>query len=261
MNPALWVSKTGVDAQQTRMTVISNNLANVNTTGFKRGKAVFEDLLYQNIRQVGGQSSQGTQLPSGLALGAGVRTVATEKIHTQGNVVKTDNTLDIAIQGRGFLQILTPDGTTAYTRDGGFQVDSSGQVVTSNGYALQPSITIPANVSTITIGSDGTVEALVAGQTTPTTLGTIQLADFINPAGLQAVGENLYKESSASGTATTANPASSGLGSLLQGFVESSNVNVVEELVNMIEAQRAYEMNSKAISATDEMLQYASQQL
>ena len=261
MDPALWVAKTGVDAQQKRMTVISNNLANVNTTGFKRGRAIFEDLLYQNIRQVGGQSSQDTQLPSGLSLGAGVRTVATQKIHTQGNVVNTENNLDIAIQGRGFFQILMPDGTTAYTRDGSFQTDSQGQVVTSSGYPLQPSITVPANTVSITISNDGIVEALAAGSATPTNLGTIQLADFINPTGLEAIGENLFRESVASGTPQTATPASSGLGSLTQGFVESSNVNVVEELVNMIEAQRAYEMNSKAISTTDDMLQYATQQL
>jgi len=261
MNPALWIAKTGVDAQQTRMTVISNNLANVNTTGFKRGKAIFSDLLYQNVRQVGSQSSEGTTLPSGLSLGTGVRTVATEKMHTQGNVAKTDGPLDIAIQGRGFLQILTPDGSTAYTRDGSFQVDSTGQMVTANGYPLQPSITVPANSASVTIAADGTVEALVAGQSSPSGIGTIQLADFINPAGLEAIGENLYRESVSSGTPTTANPASSGVGSLLQGFVESSNVNVVEELVSMIEAQRAYEMNSKAISTVDEMLQYASQQL
>lgn len=261
MDPALWIAKTGVDAQQKRMAVISNNLANVNTNGFKRGRAVFEDLLYQNLRQVGGQSSQDTQLPSGLSLGAGVRTVATQKIHTQGNMVNTENNLDMAIQGRGFFQILMPDGTTAYTRDGSFQTDAQGQVVTSNGYSLQPSLTVPANTLSITIGTDGVVEALVSGSATPTSIGTLQLADFINPSGLEAIGENLYRESVSSGTPQTAAPASSGLGSVTQGYLESSNVNVVEELVNMIEAQRAYEMNSKAISTTDDMLQFASQQL
>lgn len=261
MNPALWTAKTGVDAQQTRMSVISNNLANVNTTGFKRGRAVFEDLLYQNIRQVGGSSSQTTTLPSGLSLGAGVRTVATEKLFTQGNVTKTDNQFDMSIQGRGFFQILTPDGTIAYTRDGSFQIDSTGQVVNSSGYAIQPSITVPTNALSVGIGSDGTVTATVPGSSTPTTVGNIQLADFVNPTGLQAVGENLFLESGASGTATTGTPAQNGLGSVFQGFVESSNVNVVEELVNMIEAQRAYEMNSKAISTADQMLQYASQNL
>lgn len=261
MESALWIAKTGVDAQQKRMAVISNNLANVNTTGFKRGRAVFEDLLYQNLRQVGGQSSQSTQLPSGLSLGAGVRTVATQKMHTQGNLVNTQNNLDMAIQGRGFFQILMPDGTTSYTRDGSFQTDSQGQIVTSNGYTMQPSLTVPANTVSVTISNDGTVEALVAGQSTPTNIGTLQLADFINPAGLEAIGENLYRESVASGTPQTAAPSTSGLGSVTQGFLESSNVNVVEELVNMIEAQRAYEMNSKAISTTDDMLKNAAQQL
>lgn len=261
MDPALWIAKTGVDAQQKRMAVISNNLANVNTNGFKRGRAIFEDLLYQNIRQVGGQTSQDTQSPSGVSLGAGVRTVATQKMHTQGNVVNTGNNLDMAIQGRGFFQITMPDGTTAYTRDGSFQTDAQGQLVTSNGYAMSPSISIPANTSSISISGDGVVEAVVAGSSTPTTIGTLQLADFINPAGLEAIGENLYRESVSSGSPQTAAPATSGLGSVTQGFVESSNVNVVEELVNMIEAQRAYEMNSKAISATDDMLKFASQQL
>lgn len=261
MNPALWVAKTGVDAQQQRMAVISNNLANVNTTGFKRGRAVFEDLLYQNVRQVGSQTSQDTQLASGLYLGAGVRTVATEKMFTQGNLVKTDNNLDIAIQGRGFFQVLMPDGTISYTRDGSFQLDSQGQIVTSSGYPLQPGLTVPTSTQSLSIGNDGTVSVLTAGNTTPTTLGTIQLSDFINPAGLEPMGENLFRESAASGTPQTANPGLSGLGTLTQGFLESSNVNVVEELVNMIEAQRAYEMNSKAISATDDMLKFASQQL
>jgi len=261
MNPALWIAKTGVDAQQQRMASISNNLANVNTNGFKRGRVVFEDLLYQNLRQVGGQTSQSTQSPSGISLGTGVRTVATEKIFTQGNLVKTDNNLDVAIQGRGFFQVLMPDGTTSYTRNGSFKLDSTGQIVTANGYTLQPGLTIPANTTSITVASDGTVQALVSGSTTPTAVGTLQLADFVNTAGLEAIGENLYRESVASGTPQVANPASSGLGSLTQGFLESSNVNVVEELVNMIEAQRAYEMNSKAISTTDSMLQYISQQL
>lgn len=261
MEKALWIGKTGVDAQQTRMSVISNNLANVNTTGFKKGRAVFQDLMYQNIRQAGGQSSEGTQLPSGLNLGTGVRTVATEKMFTQGNAIKTDNSLDVAIQGRGFLQILMPDGSTSYARDGSFQLDANGQIVTSSGYALQPSITVPANTVSVNISSDGTVEALAPGASTPTTIGNIQLADFINPAGLQPMGENLFKETSSSGSPQVSTPGLNGLGTLTQGFLESSNVNVVEELVNMIEAQRAYEMNTKAISTTDAMLQYASQTL
>lgn len=261
MNPALWIAKTGLDAQQTRMAVISNNLANVNTTGFKRGRAVFEDLLYQNVRQVGAQSSQNTQLPSGLSLGTGVRTVATEKLFTQGNLVQTGNSLDMAIQGRGFFQALMPDGSLAYTRDGSFQVDAQGQMVTSSGYVLQPAITIPQNTLSLTIGSDGVVSALVAGSSTPTQVGNVQLADFINPTGLQPVGENLYVESTASGSPQTGTPGLTGLGTVVQSSVESSNVNVVEELVNMIETQRAYEMNSKAISTTDSMLQYVSQNL
>ena len=261
MNPALWIAKTGVDAQQQRMASISNNLANVNTNGFKRGRVVFEDLLYQKLRQVGGQTSQSTQLPSGLSFGTGVRTVATEKIFTQGNLVKTDNNLDIAIQGRGFFQVLMPDGSTTYTRNGSFKLDSQGQIVTASGYTVQPGLTVPANTISINISNDGTVEALIAGSTTPSAIGTLQLADFVNTAGLEAIGENLYRESVASGTALLANPGTSGLGTLQQGFLESSNVNVVEELVNMIEAQRAYEMNSKAISTTDSMLQYISQQL
>ncbi len=261
MNPALWVAKTGLDAQQMRMTVIANNLANANTTAYKRARAVFEDLLYQNVRQVGGQSSQNTQLPSGLMLGTGVRPVATEKLFTQGNLVQTGNPLDVAVQGRGFFQVLLPDGTTAYTRDGSFQVDSQGQLVTASGYAVQPSITIPSNAQSVTIGTDGTVSVTLPGQSAPSQLGTLQLADFVNPTGLQPMGDNLYLESSASGTAQTGTPGLSGLGTLQQGSLESSNVNVVQELVDMIETQRAYEMNSKAISTTDQMLQYASNNL
>ncbi len=261
MNPALWVAKTGLDAQQMRLAVVSNNLANVNTTGFKRSRAVFEDLLYQNVRQVGAQSSQNTQLPSGLSLGTGVRPVATEKLFTQGNLVQTSNPLDMAIQGRGFFQVTTPDGTLAYTRDGSFQVDAQGQMVTSNGYILQPAITVPQNTISVTVGSDGVVSALVAGSTAPTQIGNLQLADFINPTGLQPIGENLYRESTASGSPQTGNPGLTGLGTLVQGSVESSNVNVVEELVNMIETQRAYEMNSKAIATADQMLQYVNNNL
>lgn len=258
---SMWIAKTGLEAQQTRMTVISNNLANVNTTGFKRGRAVFADLLYQNVRQPGGQTSQDTQLPSGLQLGTGVRTVATEKTFTQGSLVQTASNLDVAIQGRGFFQILMPDGSVAYTRDGSFQTDAQGQLVTSSGYQVQPAITIPANTQSITIGTDGTVTATVAGSTSPTNVGSIQLSDFINPTGLQPVGENLFKESAASGTPQTGTPGLTGLGTLVQASLESSNVNVVEELVNMIETQRAYEMNSKAISTADQMMQFVTNQL
>jgi len=261
MNKALWVAKTGLEAQQTRMSVISNNLANVNTTGFKRDRAVFEDLLYQNVRQVGAQSSQDTRLPSGLQLGTGVRTVATEKIHTLGNIVQTNNSLDIAIQGRGFIQVLQPDGNLAYSRDGSFKMDETGQLVTSSGYVIQPAITIPNNATSVTIGSDGVVSAMTPGSATPTQVGTIQLADFINPAGLQAVGQNLYQETAASGSPSTGTPGLNGLGTVSQGALETSNVNVVEELVDMIETQRAYEMNSKAIQTTDRMLQYVTTNL
>ncbi len=261
MNPALWIAKTGLEAQQTRMANISNNLANASTTGFKRSRAVFSDLLYQNIAQVGAQSSQDTQLPSGLNLGTGVRTVATEKLFTQGNIVQTGNALDVAIQGRGFIQVLMPDGSLAYSRDGTMQMDAQGQLVTSMGYPIQPGITIPENAQSITIGSDGTLSVVTAGSAAPTQVGNIQLADFINPSGLQAVGDNLFIESASSGSPQVGTPGLNGLGTLIQGSLESSNVNTVEELVNMIETQRAYEMNSKAISTADQMLQYVSNNL
>jgi flagellar basal-body rod protein FlgG len=261
MYPALWIAKTGLDAEQTRMSVISNNLANVNTTGFKRDRAVFEDLIYQNIRQTGANSTGDTTLPSGLYLGTGVRTVATQKLHTQGNIVQTNNSFDIAVQGRGFFQIAHPDGSIAYTRDGSFGLDPNGQLVTQNGYLLEPAITIPANTTSVTIGSDGTVSAQIAGNNAPTQIGNITLAQFINPTGLEAVGDNLYRESLASGSPQVDTPGQNGSGTLIQGSLESSNVNVVEELVNMIETQRAYEMNSKAISTTDDMLSYVSQTL
>ena len=261
MNQSLWISKTGLDAQQTKMSTIANSLANVGTTGFKRGRAIFEDLLYQNVRQVGAQSSQDTVLPSGLQVGTGTRVVATERLFTQGNLTKTDNALDIAIQGRGFFEILMPDGTQGYTRDGSFHINDQGLVVTSAGYQLQPPITVPADAMSITVAGDGTVSVQQPGTPAATQIGTVQLNDFINPAGLQARGENLFMESGASGAPQPGNPGLNGLGTLAQGYVESSNVNVVEELVNMIETQRAYEMNSKAISTADQMLQYVSQNL
>jgi flagellar basal-body rod protein FlgG len=261
MNPALWAAKTGLDAQQTRMSVTSHNLANVNTTGFKKGRAVFEDLLYQNVRQVGGSTSQDTVAPTGLSLGTGVRVVATEKQYTQGNMQTTGNSLDVAVNGRGFFQVLLPDGTMGYTRDGDFEVNPQGELVTSAGYRVQPGITIPDGVQTITIGKDGVVTAKVDGQATPTLIGTLQLVDFINPAGLQPRGENILVESAASGTPQIGTPGLNGLGFIEQGALEASNVNVVEELVNMIETQRAYEMNSKAISTTDQMLSYLTNQL
>lgn len=256
---SLWISKTGLDAQQTQMDVIANNLANVSTNGFKRTRAVFEDLLYQNIRQPGAQSSQQTQLPSGLQLGTGVRSVATERNFSQGNLQQTNNNKDVAIQGDGFFQVLLPDGATAYTRDGSFQVDNQGQLVTASGYAVQPAITIPADATSLTVGRDGTVSITQAGSANTTEVGALQLATFINPAGLMAKGENLYVETSASGNANTNTPGTNGAGTLAQGFVETSNVNVVEELVNMIQTQRAYEINSKSITTSDQMLQKLTQ--
>jgi len=256
---SLWIAKTGLDAQQTQMDIISNNLANVSTTGFKKSRAVFEDLLYQTIRQPGAQTSQQTNLPSGLQIGTGVRSVATERIHTQGNLNQTSNSTDVAIQGSGFFQVLLPDGTTAYTRDGSFQQDSQGQIVTASGFTVQPAITIPANTQSITIGRDGTVSVTVSGSTAVTQVGTLQVATFVNPTGLESRGENLYVETTASGTPNTNTPGTNGAGLLVQGYIETSNVNVAEELVNMIQTQRAYEINSKAITASDEMLQRLSQ--
>lgn len=261
MNQSLWIAKTGLDAQQTRMSVISNNLANASTTGFKRARAVFEDLLYQNQRQVGAQSSQETLYPTGLMIGTGVRTVATEKLFSQGAMSQTQNPLDVAIDGKGFLQVVLPDGNVAYTRDGGLQVDSTGALVTASGYAIQPNITIPTDAVSVTIGTDGTVSVRQPGQANTTQVGTLQLVDFVNPAGLQPMGSNLYIESSASGTPQTGTPGVNGLGTIMQGFVEGSNVNVVEELVSMIETQRAYEMNSKAIATSDQMLQFVNNNL
>jgi len=256
---SLWISKTGLEAQQTQMDVIANNLANVSTTGFKRSRAVFEDLLYQTIRQPGGQSSQQTQISSGLQIGTGVRPIAAERIQTQGNLQQTGNNLDVAINGAGFFQIQMPDGTTAYTRDGSFQVNNQGTLVTSSGYPVQPAITIPANAQNVTIARDGTVTVLQPGSPTPVQIGSLQLASFINPAGLQSQGENLYVESGSSGAPTVSTPGTNGSGLISQGFVETSNVNVVEELVNMIQTQRAYEINSKAITTSDQMLQKLSQ--
>ena len=261
MNPALWIAKTGLDAQQTRLGVISNNLANAATVGFKRDRAEFADLLYQNVRQVGGANTQDTELPTGLSLGTGVRVVASQKLHTQGNILQTDNALDIAVKGRGYLQILRPDGSTAYTRNGQFELDSQGQIVTNQGELLQPGITIPSDAISITIGIDGTVSVVSQGDAAATQVGTIQLADFVNAAGLQPIGDNMFVESTASGAAQAGTPGLNGLGTLLQGSLESSNVNVVEELVNMIETQRVYEMNSRAVSTADQMLQFVTNNL
>jgi len=255
MFTSLWIAKTGLDAQQTRMDVVSNNLANTNTTGFKRARAEFEDLSYQNRGQAGAQTTEQTQSPTGFMIGTGVRVVGTQKMFEQGGSTQTDNPLDVRIDGRGFLQVTMPDGTVGYTRDGSLKRDQDGQVVTNDGYPLEPSITIPANASTITIGTDGTVSVTVQGSAAAQNIGTIQLADFVNPAGLQPRGDNLYLETASSGAPQTGTAGLNGLGTLNQKSLEASNVNVVEEMVNMIETQRAYEMNSKAISASDQMLQ------
>lgn len=251
---SLWIARTGLDAQQTQLDVIANNLANVSTNGFKRSRAVFEDLLYQTIRQPGSQSSQSTQVPAGLQLGTGAKPVSTARVFTQGNLQKTDNSLDIAISGNGFFQILLPDGTTGYTRDGSFQKDNQGQIVTPDGYPLQPNITIPSNALSIAVGQDGTVTITQPGSAATTQIGSIQVATFINPAGLQSVGQNLYLETAASGTPTPNTPGQNGAGLVNQGYVETSNVNVAEELVTMIQTQRAYELNSKVVSTSDAML-------
>jgi flagellar basal-body rod protein FlgG len=251
---SLWIAKTGLDAQQTSLDVIANNLANVSTNGFKRAQAVFEDLLYQTLRQPGAQSSQQSTIPSGLTIGTGVRPISTERIFTQGNLNQTSNPLDIAINGQGFFQIQMPDGTLAYTRDGSFQKDSTGQVVTSSGYPVSPAMTIPSNATSVTISRDGIVSVMQAGATAPTQIGTIQVANFVNVGGLQSTGENLFVETASSGTPTPNTPGTNGTGLLNQGYVETSNVNVAEELVSMIQTQRAYELNSKVITTSDQML-------
>jgi flagellar basal-body rod protein FlgG len=251
---SLWVAKTGMEGQQTKLDAISNNLANVGTNGYKRGHVVFEDLIYQNLRQAGANSSEQTQLPTGLQVGLGARPVATSRIFAQGNLQQSSNPLDVAIKGNGFFQIQLPDGTTGYTRDGSFQVDAQGQLVTNAGYVVQPGITIPVTAQSVTIANDGTVSAQLPGQATAQVLGQMQLAHFVNPAGLEPKGQNLFGETAASGTPNAGAPGANGLGSLQQGFVETSNVNVVEELIAMIATQRAYELNSKAIQTSDQML-------
>jgi len=252
---SLWIAKTGLEAQQTNMDVISNNLANVGTNGFKRTRAVFQDLMYQTVRQPGAQVGDANQLPSGLQLGTGVRTAATERIHKDGDLINTSNSMDIAIQGRGFLQVELPDGTQAYTRDGALQVDQNGQLTTAGGYVIQPPINVPDNTLKLTIGRDGTVSVTQPGAAgTSVEIGQLQLATFINPTGLQSMGENLYLETDASGPPNLLQPGLDGAGLVMQEYVETSNVNVAEELVNMITAQRAYEINSKAVQTSDQML-------
>jgi flagellar basal-body rod protein FlgG len=256
---SLWIAKTGMEGQQTKLDAISHNLANVATNGFKRGGVVFEDLMYQQLRQPGAASTEQTQLPTGLQLGLGVRAAATTRNFSQGTLAQTTGTFDVAIEGQGFFPIQLPDGTTGYSRDGSFQADANGQLVTNAGYTLQPGITIPGNARTVTIARDGTVNVLLAGQSAPTTVGQLQLVNFINPAGLESLGGNLYAETAASGAPAAGAPGANGLGTVRQGYLEGSNVNVVEELVSMIATQRAYEMNSKAITTSDQMLQKLGQ--
>ncbi|MBV5293198.1 MULTISPECIES: flagellar basal-body rod protein FlgG [Curvibacter] len=256
---SLWISKTGMEAQQTQLDVISNNLANVSTNGFKRANAVFEDLMYQNLRQVGSNSTEQSQLPTGLQVGLGVRTVATARSFAQGSMQQSGNSLDVAVKGNGFFQVTMPDGTIGYTRDGSFQLDSQGRLVTSAGLPIANGITIPATAQSVSISADGVVTATIPGNTAPQPMGTIALANFVNPAGLEPKGGNLYAETAASGQPATGTPGANGLGTVMQGFVETSNVNIVQELVNMIQTQRAYEMNSKAVQTTDQMLQKLSQ--
>jgi len=259
MMRSLWISKSGMEAQQTQLDHISHNLANSATNGYKRSHAVFEDLMYQTLRQPGANSAGENVLPTGLQVGLGVRAVATSRQFAQGGLQQTSNNLDVAIKGQGFFQVQMPDGTTGYTRDGAFQVDAQGTLVTNNGYPLQPGITIPADARTVTIAADGTVTVSLPGQATPQNVGQLQLASFVNPAGLEPRGQNLFSETAASGSPNAGAPGSNSLGQLAQGFVETSNVNVVEELVSMIQTQRAYELNSKAIQTSDQMLQRLTQ--
>jgi flagellar basal-body rod protein FlgG len=248
-----------MNAQQAQMDVISNNLANVSTNGFKGSRAVFEDLMYQTLRQPGANSTQDTQIPSGSQVGTGVQQVATERLYTQGNLTQTGNSKDLAINGNGFFQVQMPDGTLAYTRDGEFQVDQQGRLVTTSGFPLVPAITLPQNATSLTIGQDGTVSITQGNSQNTVNIGSIQLATFINPAGLDSIGQNLTQETQSSGAPNVGQPSLNGIGSLQQGFVETSNVNVVQELVNMIQTQRSYEINSKAVSTSDQMLQTLSQ--
>ncbi len=259
MNRSLYIAATGMNAQQAQMDVISNNLSNVSTTGFKGSRAVFQDLIYQTLRQPGANSTQQTELPSGSQVGTGVEQVATERLYTQGNLQQTGNSTDIAINGNGFFQVQMPDGTTAYTRDGALQKNAQGQLVTASGYQLIPAITVPNNATSLTIGTDGVVSITTAGSSNTQNIGTLQLATFINPAGLESRGQNLFSETASSGTPNVTTPGLNGSGMVQQGYLEASNVNVVQELVNMIETQRAYEINSKAVQTSDQMLQTLSQ--
>ena len=252
---SLDIAATGMLAQQRNVEVVSNNLANMNTTAFQRRRSEFHDLIYQDLRRVGTTSSDaGTIVPTGVQLGLGVKLAAVYRIHEQGNLSATDNTFDLAVQGKGFFQITMPDGTTAYTRDGTFQLNATGQIVTHDGYTVQPGITVPSNAIDVTINNSGEVLTKIEGQVEYSNVGQLQISTFLNDAGLEAVGDNLYKETPASGSATSGTPGSTGFGTILQGFLETSNVNAVEEISNLISAQRAYEMNSKVIQTSDEMM-------
>ncbi len=259
MMQSLGVVRTGLEGEQTKMDVISNNLANINTTGFKKMRPVFSDLLYENPTQAGGFTSQATNFPSGLQQGTGANVVATEPVVTQGSLEQTGNALDLAINGQGYFQILLPSGQVAYTRDGSLQVSSQGQVVTAKGYQLQPSITIPRNAQNVTIGTDGTVSVQIQNQANPSQVGVIQLANFVNPAGLQNIGDNLATQTQASGAPITGQPSQNGLGTVAQGYLEGSNVSVVDEMIDMIATQRAYELNTQAAKNVDQMLSYLTQ--
>ncbi|MEO8278716.1 MAG: flagellar basal-body rod protein FlgG [Ideonella sp.] len=256
---SLSISKTGMEAQQLQLDTIAHNLANVSTNGYKRSHAVFEDLMYQNLRQAGSKGAGDSTLPTGLQVGLGTRAVATARQFSQGNLQQTSNPLDLAVLGQGFFEVQMPDGTAGYTRDGSFQVNAQGQLVTNSGYTVNPGVTIPPNAQSISVGSDGTVSVTLPGQATAQSVGQIQIANFVNPAGLEPKGQNLFTETAASGNPNLGAPGQNGLGNLRQGFVETSNVNVVEELVAMIQTQRAYELNSKAIQTADQMLAKLSQ--
>jgi len=254
---ALWTAASGMQAQQLNIDVIANNLANVNTTGFKKSRADFQDVMYQSVKTTGAPTTNSTQA-AGIEIGLGTTPAAVSKVFTSGNFAQTGNELDMAIEGEGFFQIQMPDGTTSYSRAGSFKRDGQGRVVTTDGYPMMPEMVVPSNAIKISVGSDGTVSVVQSGQTTPTTIGTIQLATFQNPAGLSSMGRNLYQTTDASGDATTGTAGQNGIGTISQGFLEMSNVNVMEEMVNMIVGQRAYEINSKAVQAADEMLQQAN---
>ncbi len=258
MMRSLHTAASGMAGQQFNIDTIANNLANVNTTGFKKSRADFQDLLYQSVRFAGTPVTAGAQIPTGIQIGHGVRTVATQKIFSQGTFKQTDNPLDVVIEGDGFFQVLMPDGTIAYTRDGAFKQDANGRIVTSDGFYLEPEIMIPESAVQIAIGTDGTVSVTISGDSEPQTVGQIELARFINPAGLQSAGRNLYFATAASGAPLVGIAGLDGLGNLAQGFLEMSNVQVVEEMVAMITSQRAYEVNSRAIQASDDMLQTAN---